>query len=142
MQVDYGDLCLVVIKSGDDFCSLLDALEDDKSGFILHNKPWIMEKYRDGQLYGLCVKETDAMCQRHAWNDSIFLKGASWYTLPCFCTILDDEHPFTAQMIWVHSKARRLGLGKALVDLLAIDSVYCPQPESLAFWEACGISCS
>jgi ribosomal protein S18 acetylase RimI-like enzyme len=137
MQADYGELRLVVIESGDDFWRLLDALEDDNSGF-LHNKSWIVERYRDGMLYGLCVGETYSMFDRHAMNDPIFLKG-SWYMLPCFCTKVKDTR--TVDMIWVHSKARRQGLGKALVKLLGIDKAHCPLEEALPFWKACGIPC-
>lgn len=137
MQADYGKLRYVTIESGDDFWRLLDALEDDKSGFI-HNKSLIVERYRDRELYGLCVVETDSMFDRHALNDPIFIKG-SWYMLPCFCTKLKGTN--TVDMIWVHSKARRLGLGKALVNLLDIDSVHCPLEDALPFWESCGIPC-
>ena len=68
---DWGEITLEQIIRGDDFWFLLDELYDDKSWFIW-NKNIILEAYKDGNLYGLSVTETDHMYFRSATGDKIF----------------------------------------------------------------------
>lgn len=138
MQSDYGKLVLTSIESGNDFWCLIKALQDDNSSFV-NNIDTIVERYKEGNLFGLRVEETDSMYQRGARTDDAFCRtmngGLSWYLLPCFCTRIE----YTAEMCWVHSKLRRLGLGTALVSLLKIEKAHNPLEGSLPFWEACKV---
>jgi ribosomal protein S18 acetylase RimI-like enzyme len=117
---------------------LLDELVDDESGFI-HNKATLVEEYKNGNLWGLRVEETDAMFDRQAAIDPLFcpVSLSQLYMLPCFCTVTPTS---TVQVIWVHSRARRMGLGSTLIRLLNITNTSGPRLEgSEAFWKACNM---
>ena len=129
---DRGEIRLSPIDCGDFWC-LLDELCDDNSGFI-HNRRTILQAYKDGNLYGLRVNETDKMYERGAIMDNIFCND-SFYLLPCFCV----KEKNTAILIWTHTRARNMGLGKTLVELLQIEFAYKPLPESIGFWEKCNV---
>jgi len=138
MQSDYGKFVLRPIESGSDFWCLIEALKNDNSSFI-NNINTIVERYKEGNLFGLSVTETDSMYTRGARADGVFCRtmhnDLSWYLLPCFCIRI--KH--TAEICWVHSKIRRLGVGKALVSLLNIEKAYHPLRGSLPFWKACHV---
>ena len=63
------------------FWHLFDEMVDDRSGF-LNNKDVMLEAYKNGNLYGLRVNETDSMFKRGARKDTVFCEN-SWYLLPC-----------------------------------------------------------
>lgn len=130
---DYGDYKVKRIIDGSEFWQLMDALVDDKSGF-LHNRDVIVNAFRNSKLYGLVVDETEEMFERRAWHDPIFCPG-SWYLLPCFCVVSGR----TANIIWTHSRARNNGMAKTLINELDIQCAENPLPDSISFWHACGI---
>jgi hypothetical protein len=109
-------------------------LIDDKSGFF-DNKSTITEAYRDGTLYGLKVCETDEMYRRGDLRLDIFCTD-TLYLLPCFCIKKNDA----AIIIWTHSRARNMGFGRKMVELLDIKRADTPLKESLGFWKKCNIS--
>lgn len=131
---DYGEILMKKIISGNDFWALFDELVDDKSGF-LYNRSIIIDAYKNGNLYGLEVTETDSMYRRCARSDSIFCFDTS-YLVPCFCVIENEN----AIILWVHTRARRRGFGSKLVHLLGITYVPDPLPDSMDFWKACNIT--
>ena len=149
---DWGEIELVHFNndtdglsngSSDDFWSIMDELyievcNSDGIGFW-NNRDTILDAYSKGNLYGLRVDETDEMFKRgNARHDPVFCRsytGLSWYLLPCFCVKEGDE----ASLLWTHARARRRGFAKKLVELLNIKSAYWPLPESLGFWQKCGI---
>lgn len=130
---DWGTIELVQIVDGNDFWSLIDELIDDEDGFI-HNKNTLVEAYRDGNLYGLRVNETDSMYERGAAGDKIFCKN-SFYLLPCLCVKEGDN----AIIIWTHKKARLNGFAKLLVQLLDIKVAKQPLKGSIGFWKKLNI---
>ena len=130
---DWGEIKLTQIENGNDFWYLFNELLDDKSQFY-HNKTTIVEEYKNNNLYGLRVDETSSMFKRGARADKIFIEE-SFYLLPCFCI----KNNNTAIIIWTHTRARRNGFAKKLVNLLNIQYVFQPLPESIDFWEACNI---
>ena len=130
---DWGELILKQIDSSE-FWYLIDELCDDDSDF-LNNRTYILEAYKNGNLYGLKVAETDKMYERGAKTDILFCKG-SWYLLPCFCCIEDDN---TAVILWTHSRARNLGFAKKLVELLHIKYAHNLLPKSIEFWNKCKV---
>ena len=111
---DFGEIELTQIDS-DDFWCLIDELIDDRSGFCC-NRNIILQSYKDGNLYGLRVCETDEMYKRGARNDSIFCEH-TFYLLPCFCIKENNS----AIIIWTHTRARKMGFAKKLVELLHIE---------------------
>ena len=138
MQKDYGELRLVPITCDRDFWSLVSALQEDEKPF-LNNLNTIVEQYRNNNLYGLRVTETEEMYERGACQDPVFCRYMdgthSLYLLPCFCMKVGN----TAELLWVHSKARRMCLGKRLVKLLNIQFAYVVDKESMPFWNACNV---
>lgn len=130
---DWGELMVTKIIDGCNFWHLFDELCDDRSKFLC-NRDAIVEAYKNGNLYGLQVTETDLMYKRRARMDTIFCKG-SWYLLPCFCIKENDK----AIIVWTHSRARNNGFAKKMIELLEINSVYNPLPESIGFWEKVNI---
>jgi hypothetical protein len=135
---DWGDLEVVEIKQGEHFFKLLEELEDDGSEF-LGNKRVIATAYKEGNLYGLRVRESDGMFARRARRDPIFCQATSCYMLPVFCVITVTPASVMADIIWTHSRARRNGFARHLVKTLGITQAYEASPESMAFWRACGI---
>jgi len=131
---DWGTIKLAQIESGDDFWALLFELADDESKF-LHNRSTLVEAFKDGQLYGLRVCESQKMYERFARVDGVFCRG-SYYLLPCFCVTQD----LTAVIIWTHTRARKMGFAKKLVELLHIERAWNPLPDSLEFWMKCNIT--
>ena len=129
---DWGEIELEQIDHIQ-FWHLFDEMVDDCSGFF-HNRNDMLEAYKNGNLYGLRVNETDSMFKRGARKDTVFCAN-SWYLLPCFCVRMNT----TAILMWTHTRARKLGFGKKLVKLLNIEYAYKPLPGSLGFWKKCGI---
>lgn len=129
---DWGEIKLIQIDS-DDFWRLLDELYDDNSGFC-NNRSTILEAYKNGNLYGLSVIESDKMYERGARMDNIFCDD-SWYLLPCFCVKENNN----AIIIWTHTRARKMGFAKKLVELLNIEYAFNPLPDSIEFWKKCNV---
>ena len=134
---DWGSIKLEKITESSDFWALFDELVDDKSGFF-HNRSSILDAYKNGMLYGLSIVETDSMYKRGAGNDSLFCKN-SLYMLPCFCI---KKEPDCCDMLWVHTRARRLDFGSELVRLLGITKVDNVLDTSIGFWDKCGVDLS
>ena len=74
------------------------------------------------------------MYARGAINDDIFMCN-SWYLLPCFCI----KENTNAIIIWTHTRARKMGFAKKLVELLRIEYAYKPLPDSIEFWKKCNV---
>ena len=129
---DWGEIELNQIGS-EDFWYLLDELCHDKSDFY-NNRSIILEAYKNGNLYGLTVNETYKMYERNAMIDNIFCNN-SCYLLPCFCVKENNK----AIIIWTHTRARKMGFAKKLVELLHIEYAYNPLPDSIDFWKKCNI---
>jgi hypothetical protein len=129
---DWGEIKLDQIE-GNEFWYILDELYNDNSGFLC-NRTTILKAYKSGNLYGLRVYETDEMYKRGARKDTIFCEN-SWYLLPCFCIKENNK----AIIIWTHTKARKMGFAKKLVELLQIEYAFNPLPDSIGFWEKCNV---
>jgi hypothetical protein len=129
---DWGEIELNQIDSSDFWC-LLDELCNDNSGF-LHNRITLLEAYKKGNLYGLRVRETDKMYERGARMDPLFCHN-SWYLLPCFCVKENNK----AVIIWTHTRARKMGFAKKLIELLHIEYAEHPLPDSIEFWKKCNV---
>ena len=133
---DWGEIKLNQLDNSDDFWSLFDELSDDKSMF-LHNKSIILDAYKNGNLYGLIVTETDKMYEKEESQNDIFCRGlGSMYLLPCFCVKETNK----AIIIWTHTRARKNGFAKCLIDLLDIKYAYNPLPDSIDFWKKCNVT--
>ena len=117
---DWGELKLTQIGAND-FWNLFDELCDDNSRFLF-NRATILEAYKNGNLYGLTVDETDDMHKRNAGADLIFCQSMfrNLYLLPCFCVKEDNK----AIIIWTHTRARNMGFATKLIKLLGIKYAY------------------
>jgi hypothetical protein len=97
---DWGEIEPRPIESGYDFWALFDELVDDESGFV-NNRGIIANAYREGQLFGLRLSETDSMRNRQARTDPIFCAGSYNYLLPTFCVTGAEG---TCDIIWTHTR--------------------------------------
>ena len=124
---ELDDTYLVQIVDDDDFWILYDELCRDKRKLGVNNSRAILSlewrermlgAYKLGHLYGLRVKEDDALFQRGASRDAIFARNSMGefrlYLLPCFCLIEHGVH----SVMWTHDRARRIGLELRLLDFL------------------------
>ena len=132
---DWGQIYIKKELDSEDFWCLMDELYDDESGFV-YNRRIILDAYKNGNLHVLRVNETKEMYKRCARDDSLFCKN-SFYLLPCFCVTNEDKTE--AIIIWTHTRARRKGFARKLVELLKIEYAVYPLPGSLEFWEKCNI---
>ena len=129
----WGEIKVNKIEDGADFWCLINELLNDNSDF-LYNRNTIVEAYKNGNLYGLNVNETDEMYKKGSRIDNIFCVD-SMYLLPCFCIKEDNK----AIIIWTHTRARNNGFAKKLVELLRIKYADSPLPDSLEFWKKCNV---
>jgi len=133
----------IALKSpdADDVMGLLSELHDDKSIFEL-NSSLILQAWKDEQLYCLAAIETDDMFNRgvgrHEWFCRSSSDRVSLYMFPCFA-MLSKGNKHIIDILWVHSRMRRKGLGTHLINKLAITSTSRQLPGSEQFWEACGL---
>ena len=111
---EWGEINLVQIEDGSDFWCLMDEIYPDKTG-IGYNRNKLVEAYRNGNLYGLKMCETDEMHARCAMMDKLFCNCC--YLLPCLC-IKEGKR---ATLVWTHPRANHLGLTKRMLELLRID---------------------
>lgn len=132
----WKDIKVYKVVDSSDFWALFFELADDNSGFI-HNRNMILDAYKNGNMFGLRVIETDEMFESGERSNPIFCKDTH-YTLPCFCI----KNESTAIIIWVHTRARNHGFGRKLVEQLGITKADHPLPESIPFWKKCGIDTS
>jgi hypothetical protein len=130
---NWGEIKLIQIDSNNDFWYLIDELCDDNSGFF-NNRSTILEAYKNKNLYGLRVIETDEMYKKGEIMNNIFCNN-SYYLLPCFCVKEDNK----AIIIWTHTRARKMGFAKKLIELLHIEYAYNPLPDSINFWKKCNV---
>lgn len=142
-MTDYGKAELFLVDSVDDFWALWDELYSDDNMFV-HTRSILLEAFKENTFYSLVIKETDSMYERYARSDSVFCRGAcSSYLLPCFC--VTNKEGDKILLLWVHSRARRRGFGRQMVEFVSdlhptspMQPVT-PLPEAYPFWKACGM---
>ena len=142
----------ILIESSEDFWALFDALCDDKSEFFNHRRT-ILDAFKNGKLYGMTLEEDDYLWdikpQLDPRNNPLFCRdcsSSSLYLFPMLCIIeKDDSYQESSTetsciIIWNHTRNRRKGLAKKLVQLLNINKIHNPLQGSLHFWKACEIN--
>lgn len=133
---DWGEIHSFQVDQGNDFWCLLAELQGDHLSNFGDNRVFLIEAFRQGTLFSLRVTETDSMYKRKAQDDSVFCDPCeSFYLLPALAVVVDN----VALLVWVHSRARRLGFGTKLVKSLGVKGKATPLPGSEEFWKACGI---
>lgn len=127
------------------FFAIQDELIDDwgkngsgNTGFIW-NESIILDAFVKGNLYGLCMPETQSMFDNVTPKDPHFMTnkftGITDYRFPIFCAL----HNNRITILWVAERMRRKGLGTLLVSLLkqrgvsGADNIV---PGALRFWES------
>ena len=129
---------LVCIKCAADIVTAIDQLTADESGF-LHNRNWLLDAWRKGDLFTMRIKETDELYKDHVLRDALghFLGvSPSWLNLPVLCWRDGDA----CEILWVAKHVRRLGLGRDLVRSLGIKRAAHVLDQSIGFWERIGVS--
>ncbi len=117
-----------------DFWALMDELVDDRSGFW-NNRAYLLDAFIDKRLYVLKVEH----CPMELYNDPMFAHSLDGHVaerlLPCFC-VLSKTDDSCCDIVWTHTRARRLGLASALLNLLDVTSANNELDEAKPFWEA------
>jgi hypothetical protein len=118
----------------------MDELVDDRSDFY-GNRAMLLKAWKNGCLHGLAVQETDEMFESPQRRDEPLFctEKGTMYLLPCLCMTGEGADTSTAEILWTHTRARRRGLGTAMVQKLGIKKVYNPLEGSAPFWKACGL---
>ncbi|KAK3251702.1 hypothetical protein CYMTET_38963 [Cymbomonas tetramitiformis] len=147
-----------IVSIGDDssmFWSLFEEMREDASRMVGNPGEWLLG-FRENRVYTLKVEETDAMfdaATRRGSRETIFSHGAGFtYVLPCLCMTtepvnLQDERTHIVFSMWVHTRARRKGLGRLLLHKLRVKWMYDIDIESApfsgsdvaSFCQACGL---
>lgn len=151
------------IKTGDEVLTLLEELKNDKSEYVcLFNI--ILDAFKEETLYWLQVEKNEETWPGYYnkrddsssdeddrdtvsmddLDDTFLIKGVyglktDWNTLPCFC-IVNKEDRTICDLIWVHSRARKNGFGRRMIELLGIKYVEATTEESSVFWDKIGRS--
>jgi len=106
-------------------------------GFI-HNRSSILEAFIKGNLYGLCMPETDEMFKNVTPEDPRFMmpRYGAQYRFPVFCAVDNNR----IDLLWVAARMRRRGLGTRLVSLLKERGVSGADyvEGALPFWQRFG----
>lgn len=134
----WGELFVEPVSTSQQFWAIIDEIQNDKSNFW-YNRNSLLDAYHEGRVYRMTVEENDFMFERRAYNDPIFCRTYYdehiFYTLPAFCTWKRGEDN-VCEMIWTHSRARRLGIGRAFVEQLEIVRADRPIEDAKPFWDA------
>jgi hypothetical protein len=114
-----------------------------KDNHFLCNRANILDAFVKGNLYGLCMPETQTMQHNVTPEDPNFMTGMftgrTRYRFPVFCAVDNDR----IDLLWVAERMRRKGLATLLVSLLkqrgvsGADYIDCV-PGALLFWERVG----
>jgi len=114
-----------------------------KDNHFLWNRANILDAFVKGNLYGLCMPETQSMRDNVTSEDPNFMTGLftgrTHYRFPIFCALQNDR----IDLLWAAERMRRKGLATLLVSLLkqrgvsGADYVDCV-PGALLFWERVG----
>ncbi len=111
----------------------MDELQNDASPFW-NNRAILLDAFVDKRLYGLKIEDLvedqeDPIFARS--NDGI----VAHRLLPCLCVVgkVDEE---SCEIVWVHTRARRLGIASAMLNQLFIQSAHNELEQAKPFWDA------
>ncbi len=142
---NWGEIRLQKIDNCYYFWALYDEMCKDQGygyGWISNT---MLDAYKDGNLYGLLVPETEKMYRAGSYGDigshrdPIFAKESGTTLLPIFCIKEKQKEKNIAVYIWTHPRARKMGFAKKLVKLLNIEYADDSTPDSIGFWKKCNI---
>ncbi|EKX39859.1 hypothetical protein GUITHDRAFT_114108 [Guillardia theta CCMP2712] len=133
----YGDATAFRVEDEGDFWIIFRQIIEGSPGNVPYDT--ILNAFKEKKLYGLKVIETEEMFRLGCKLDPLFCVDMNGdpgdYLLPCYCIMQDD----IAEYIWVRPDMRRQGLGRLFVQKLRIREAWNPLPESVGFWESCGV---
>jgi GNAT superfamily N-acetyltransferase len=99
-----------------------------------------LQAFIKGNLYGLCMPETQEMYENVTPEDPRFMlscfTGRTHYRFPVFCAVDNNR----IDLLWVAARMRRRGLGTRLVSLLKEQGVSGADyvEGALPFWQRFG----
>lgn len=130
---DYGPFILHKITYSEYILRILEEIDDS-----IYTKDILMDAASRGHLYTVDIKETNSMFKRKAGEDEIFIKH-SFYILPCFCI----AHDRIIETIWVHPRARYLGIASFMIkelNISRIGNLIHKDVKEKDFWKKLGFS--
>lgn len=135
----WGPIHMELVDRGNTFFGLMLEIADDSDechGFWC-NRGFLADAFRENRMYSLRVEETDELYHSDRFSDEnkIFVRPSPPWQLPCVCVVASDD-PNAVEIIWVHPRARRLGLATELVRRLGIRTARQILPDSVPFWKA------
>ncbi|KAK3265823.1 hypothetical protein CYMTET_25525 [Cymbomonas tetramitiformis] len=106
------------------FWSLFEEMREDAPRMVGKPGEWLLG-FKENRVYTLKVNETTAMydaATRRGSRETIFSHDAGFYVLPCLCIATEPVNPQDVRThivysMWVHTRARRKGLGRLLLQL-------------------------
>ncbi len=99
--------------TADEMLDLFEAMANSGDPIFVCNMGTLLDDWRDGRFRMIKAEETAAM-QNQSVDADVFLKCAFPWILPAFISVGTSGR---ADFLWVHPKARRRGVGTALVKL-------------------------
>lgn len=131
---------VVKIDSADMFIQLIDQMAESKDCDFLCNRDTMLDAYSEGNLYTVCIKETDKLSKEARLRNDLgeFLGSESaMLCLPCFCVVAERARGGNScTMIWVREDMRRMGIGKLLARELQVTSTTKQIKGSEPFWRS------
>ena len=139
-SIDWSTAQATLVDTGGVFLALLDEMERDRSGFI-HNRTVLVEAFRDHQMFYMCVPETDAMFKdKDSRYHPRFMDWKQHADVPFYClpivAVIGRKDESVIDILWVHSRCRRAGFGRMIVQQLGIKRAPCVMEDSVPFWNA------
>nr|WRJ70059.1 hypothetical protein TetV2_00614 [Oceanusvirus sp.] len=138
MSLDWSTAKTTLVDTGFVFWPLFDEMVRDGSGFV-HNRETLVDAFRNDKMYCLRLPETDALfadkdSRDHPW---FMNRTRSIYALPVVA-VTSGEEDENIDILWVHSRCRRAGFGRMIVQQLGIKRAPCVMEDTLPFWKALG----
>ena len=135
------------VENADLFFALIETIrdEDPETDGFHNNRAHLLEGMIRGDLYTMLVRESDELYEIDNYlRDPRFLRNLGYYVpsgdgaaLPCMALVKrGPDGEVVADIVWVHSCIRRMGIGTAMVQQLRISKADNIMDEARAFWAA------
>lgn len=127
------------VMDGNIVLGLIYELFDADSGFR-HNASMLIDAYKKNMLFGVSLRQTDDLLDKDVNNDVFMPIDIGIWQLPAFCIMGEARvgigYEPTIEIIWVHPRIQRHGVGTAMVNAMSVTHVFNTLPDSHQFWDS------